>query len=76
LCFAFANGLFEPIWNRSYIDSVQITAAEDGIDRRGGYYETAGALRDMIQSHVMQLLTLTAMEPPSLSTRIPCATRR
>ena len=65
LVFRFANGLFEPIWDRSYIDSVQITAAEDlGIDRRGGYYETAGALRDMIQSHVMQLLTLTAMEPP------------
>jgi glucose-6-phosphate 1-dehydrogenase len=65
LAFRFANGIFEPIWNRSYIDHVQITVAESiGIEGRGGYYDQAGALRDMVQNHMLQLLSLTTMEPP------------
>jgi glucose-6-phosphate 1-dehydrogenase len=66
LMFRFANSLFEPIWNRGYIDSIQITAVETlGVEHRAGYYEQAGVLRDMFQNHMMQLLALTAMEPPS-----------
>ncbi len=65
LAFRFANVLYEPTWNRNYIDSVQITVSEQlGIENRGNYYETAGALRDMIQNHLLQLLCLIAMEPP------------
>jgi glucose-6-phosphate 1-dehydrogenase len=65
MVFRFANGMFEPVWNRRYIDHVQITAAETvGVEQRGGYYDEAGALRDMVQNHLMQLLTLVAMEPP------------
>jgi glucose-6-phosphate 1-dehydrogenase len=64
--FRFGNGIFEPIWNRNYIDHVQITVAESiGIEGRGEFYEEAGALRDMVQNHLFQLLTLVAMEPPS-----------
>jgi glucose-6-phosphate 1-dehydrogenase len=62
----FANLMFEPIWNRRYIDHVQITVAESlGVEKRGGYYEEAGALRDMIQNHLMQVLSIVAMEPPA-----------
>ena len=65
LVFRFGNGLFEPIWSRNYIDHVQITVAETvGVEGRGGYYDTSGTLRDMVPNHIMQLITLTAMEPP------------
>lgn len=66
LVFRFANGIFEPVWNRNYIDHVQITVAETlGVEGRGPFYEKAGALRDVVQNHMMELLALVALEPPS-----------
>jgi glucose-6-phosphate 1-dehydrogenase len=65
LVFRLANGIFEPVWNRRYVDHVQITVAENiGVEGRGAYYEESGAIRDMVQNHAMQLLSLVAMEPP------------
>lgn len=63
----FSNGIYEPLWNRNYVDRVEITAAESlGVEGRGGYYDHAGALRDMVQNHLLQLVTLVAMEPPTV----------
>ncbi len=66
LALRFANAVFEPVWNRRYVDSIQITVAEQlGVEHRGGFYEKAGAMRDIVQNHVMQVLALTLMEPPA-----------
>ena len=65
LALRFANALFEPLWSSNYIDHVQVTVAEDiGIEARGSYYEGAGALRDMVQNHILQLICMIAMEAP------------
>src|SRR5206468_6687972 len=66
LVFRFGNGIFEPLWNRRYVDHIQITVAESiGVEDRGAFYEETGAARDVLQNHLMQLLALVAMEPPA-----------
>src|SRR4029077_6320065 len=65
MVFRFGNSMFEPVWNRNYVDYVEITAAETlGVDSRASFYEETGALRDMVANHLLQLLAITAMEPP------------
>ena len=78
LALRFANAIFQPIWDRSWVDHVQITVAETlGVGTRGGFYEHAGAMRDIVQNHVLQVLALALMEPPaSFERRGGCATRR
>ena len=77
LYFRFANSFLEPIWNRNYVASVQITLSESfGIGKRGGFYETAGCLRDVIENHLFQVLALLAMEPPGNATSGQCIGRR
>ena len=67
LVLRFSNGIFEPLWNRNYVDSIEISASETlGVENRGKYYDSAGALRDMIQNHLMQLMAFAAMESPSV----------
>ena len=77
LVFRFGNGIFEPIWNRRYVDHVQITVAESiGVEGRGAFYEETGASRDFLQNHLLQLMSLVAMEPPATFDATRSVTRR